>query len=94
VLFVNVPVAVLAVIGARQFVPESRDERAQGFDVAGAVLVTAGLLALVYALVKGNEFGWGSGRTVGTLALAAVLIAAFSFFAGMAVAVVTSHPLW
>jgi EmrB/QacA subfamily drug resistance transporter len=78
VLFVNVPVAVLAVIGARQFVPESRDERAQGFDVPGAVLVTSGLLALVYALVKGNEFGWASGRTVGTLALAAVLLAAFA----------------
>jgi EmrB/QacA subfamily drug resistance transporter len=77
VLFVNVPVAIVAVFAARRFVPESRDERAQGFDVAGAVLVTAGLLALVFALVKGNEFGWLSSRTLGTLAVAAVLIAAF-----------------
>jgi EmrB/QacA subfamily drug resistance transporter len=77
VLFVNVPVAVLAIVGARRFVPESRDERAQGFDVAGAVLVTAGLMALVFALVKGNSYGWSSGRTVGTLAAAAVLLGVF-----------------
>jgi EmrB/QacA subfamily drug resistance transporter len=77
VLFVNVPVAAIAIVGARRFVPESRDERAQGFDIPGAVLVTGGLMALVYALVKGNAFGWGSGRTVGTLVLAAVLLGAF-----------------
>jgi EmrB/QacA subfamily drug resistance transporter len=77
VLFVNVPVAVLAVVGAVRFVPESRDERAQGFDVPGAVLVTGGLMSLVFALVKGNEYGWGSARTVLTLVLAGVLLAAF-----------------
>ncbi|MBK5305362.1 MAG: MFS transporter [Frankiaceae bacterium] len=77
VLFVNVPVAVLAFLGAERFVPESKDETAQGFDVPGAVLVTAGLMALVFALVKGNEYGWSSGKTIGTLALAAVLLAAF-----------------
>jgi predicted MFS family arabinose efflux permease len=41
------------------------------------VLVTAGLIALVYALVKGNDFGWGSARTIGALAVAVVLLAAF-----------------
>ncbi|MDX6199555.1 MAG: hypothetical protein QOJ79_2706 [Actinomycetota bacterium] len=77
VLFVNVPVALLAFLGAERFVPESKDESAQGFDVPGAVLVTGGLMALVFALVKGNEYGWASGKTLGTLALAGVLIAAF-----------------
>ena len=77
VLFVNVPIAVLAVVGALRFVPESRDERARGFDVPGAVLVTGGLVALVYALVKGNDLGWASLQTVVTLALAAALLAAF-----------------
>ena len=77
VLFVNVPVAVLAVVGARRYVPESRDERAVGFDVPGAVLVTSGLMAFVFALVKGNEYGWSSGRTVGILALAALLLGLF-----------------
>jgi EmrB/QacA subfamily drug resistance transporter len=77
VLFVNVPIAVVAVVGTLRFVPESRDERARGFDVAGALLVTGGLVALVYALVKGNDLGWGSAQTVGTLVLSAVLLAAF-----------------
>jgi EmrB/QacA subfamily drug resistance transporter len=77
VLFVNVPVAVIAVVGAQRFVPESRDDRAQGFDALGAVLVTLGLMSLVFALVKANEFGWASGRTVGTLLLAGLLLAGF-----------------
>ncbi len=77
VLFVNVPIALIAVLGALRFVPESRDERARGFDIPGALLVTGGLVALVYALVKGNELGWGSAQTVLTLVLAAVLLAGF-----------------
>jgi EmrB/QacA subfamily drug resistance transporter len=77
VLFVNVPVAALAVLGALRTLPESRDGRARGFDVSGAVLATGGLIALVYALVKGNDYGWGSARTLLTLGLAVVLLAAF-----------------
>ncbi len=77
VLFVNVPVAVLAVVGALRAVPESRDERAGGFDVPGAFLVTGGLVALVYALVRGNDLGWGSGATLGMLALAVLLLGLF-----------------
>jgi predicted MFS family arabinose efflux permease len=41
------------------------------------VLVTGGLMALVFALVKGNAYGWQSGRTILTLVLAAVLIGLF-----------------
>jgi EmrB/QacA subfamily drug resistance transporter len=77
VFLVNVPIAVIAVVGAFRFVPESKDERAQSFDVQGAVLVTAGLMSLVYALVKGNDNGWGSTSTLLTLALSAALLLAF-----------------
>jgi len=77
VFFVNLPIAAVAVFGALAVVPDSRDEDAQGFDVPGAVLVTGGLMALVYALVKANDFGWGSGRTIGVLALAAGLLTGF-----------------
>jgi len=77
VLFINVPVAALAVLGALRILPESRDVRARGFDVPGAVLGTGGLIALVYALVKGNDYGWTSTRTLLTLALAVVLLGAF-----------------
>ena len=71
------PIAVVAVLGALKFVPESRDERAQKFDVPGAVLVTGGLMALVYALVKGNDNGWNSIETLGMLDLAGLLLIAF-----------------
>jgi EmrB/QacA subfamily drug resistance transporter len=78
VFFVNVPVGILAVVAALRFVPESRDEKThRGFDLAGAVTVTGGLIVLVYAIVKAQSFGWGSTRTVAMLAAAAVLLVAF-----------------
>jgi EmrB/QacA subfamily drug resistance transporter len=78
IFFINVPVGVLAVAAALRFVPESRDESAhRAFDLAGATTVTTGLVALVYGIVKAQEYGWGSTRTMGTLALAALLLAAF-----------------
>ena len=78
VFFVNLPIAAVAILGAIRFVPDSKDEKAKGFDIPGAVLVTAGLMSLVFALVKGNQYGWSSGRTIGTLVLALALLAAFA----------------
>jgi hypothetical protein len=46
-------------------------------DVAGAVTVTAALMIAVYAIVNGNEVGWLTGRTLGLLGAAAVLLATF-----------------
>ena len=46
-------------------------------DVAGAVLIAAGLGALLLAISKGNDWGWYSGRVLGLLAAAAALLAAF-----------------
>ncbi|MCU1588197.1 MAG: drug resistance transporter, EmrB/QacA subfamily [Frankiales bacterium] len=77
VFLVNVPIAAIAITGALRLVPESKDERATSFDVPGAVLVTGGLMSLVYALVRGNDLGWGSTSTVVTLLLAVVLLIAF-----------------
>jgi EmrB/QacA subfamily drug resistance transporter len=88
VLFVNVPIAAIAIVGALRFVPESRDERAVGFDVPGAVFVTGGLMALVFALVKGNQYGWSDIKTISMLALAAVLLVAF-----LQVQIVSDNPL-
>ena len=88
VLFVNVPIAIVAMVGAFRFVPESKDERAVGFDIPGAVFVTGGLMALVFALVKGNEYGWGDMKTIRMLALAAVLLVAF-----LQVQIVSDNPL-
>ena len=77
VFFVNVPIAVLAVVGALKYVPESRDENARGFDVPGAVLVTGGLMSLVYGLVQVNETDKSTWDTYGWFTVAAVMLFAF-----------------
>ena len=78
IFFVNVPVGIAAGLLSLRFVPESRaPDRPESFDIAGAVSVTAGLIVLVYAIVKAESFGWGSARTLGLLAAAFALLAAF-----------------
>ncbi|MDP3711363.1 MAG: MFS transporter [Mycobacteriales bacterium] len=77
VLLVNIPIAVLATVGALRFVPESKDETAQGFDVPGAVLATTGLIALVYGLVKVNDPTTTGTTSALTFAAAVVLLVAF-----------------
>jgi EmrB/QacA subfamily drug resistance transporter len=78
VMFVN-PVAVVFVLAAifRLIPPERGRARLANFDLLGAVLATAGMLLLVYALVKAPTVGWGTGRTIGELAGAIALLAAF-----------------
>ena len=78
IFFVNLPVGVLAFVLSLRYVPESRDaESHRAFDVAGAVTVTAGLVALVYGVVKAEEAGWLSAHTIGFGALALALLTAF-----------------
>lgn len=57
--WINVPLAVIIVIGTWRIVPESRDatDRA-GLDIAGAVLSASGIALLVFALIEGRNYGW------------------------------------
>ncbi len=78
VLFVNVPIGVVAAALAPRVLVESKLEDAErSFDVAGAITVTAGLSLLVYALVDAVNVGWGSAATLVKLAAAALLLIAF-----------------
>jgi EmrB/QacA subfamily drug resistance transporter len=78
VLWVNVPVSLIAFALSPGLIEESRAEsETRSFDVAGAATVTAGLTALVYAVVDANSAGWGSTQTLGLIALSVVLLAAF-----------------
>ena len=78
IFLVNLPVGVGVFALGLALLPGGGARAASGrLDVAGAVTVTASLMLAVYAIVKGNEVGWTSGRTVGLLAAAAVLLALF-----------------
>ncbi len=87
IFIVNVPVGVITLALTLRYVPESRDELPhRSFDLAGAISVTSGLIVLVYAIVKAQSYGWGSGRTIGLLAGAVVLLALFVVIERRAVA--------
>ena len=78
VFWVNLPVAAVLLFATFKIVDGERDAtRTRNFDSLGAMLVTGGMLLLVYAVVKAPDQGWGSGRTIGELAGAALLILAF-----------------
>jgi EmrB/QacA subfamily drug resistance transporter len=78
VLWVNVPVAAIALAFTPGLIPESRSESVtRHFDAAGAVSVTAGLSLLAYAFLDASESGWGSTKIISLLAGAASLIAIF-----------------
>jgi EmrB/QacA subfamily drug resistance transporter len=78
VFYINLPVGAAAVFLALRFVPDSRAEhRPAGTDVAGAATVTGGLLLLVYDIVKAQQYGWTSGRTLAMAAAAVTLLVAF-----------------
>jgi MFS family permease len=73
-----VPIGIATAALALRYVPESRAaSEHRDVDLPGAVTVTAGLIVLVYAIVKAEDFGWGSGRTLGLAAVALALLAAF-----------------
>jgi EmrB/QacA subfamily drug resistance transporter len=78
IFFVNLPVGVAAFFLSLRYVPESTDQHLhKRFDVAGAVTVTAGLVALVYGIVRAESAGWTSASTLGFGGLALVLLTAF-----------------
>jgi EmrB/QacA subfamily drug resistance transporter len=79
IFFINVPVAAGVAVLSPLLLRESRGPAVhRRFDVAGAVTISVALVALVYAVVEAPEAGWTSGRTLGLLALAAVLTVVFA----------------
>src|SRR4051812_5879895 len=79
IFFINVPVAGAVAALGPVLLRESRAAVGRRrFDIAGAVTITAALVALVYAVVDAPSTGWGDPRTLGLLALAAILTAAFA----------------
>jgi EmrB/QacA subfamily drug resistance transporter len=78
VFFINVPIAALIFFASPALLAESRAEvDREGFDVAGALSVTAGLALLIFTLVNTVDHGWGSTRTLVGFAIALLLLVAF-----------------
>jgi len=80
VFFVPVLMSAATLLGGLRLVPDTGrpDPTGRRFDVAGAVALTAGMLLLVFTLVEAPEAGWGSGRTIGSLAGVAVVLLMFA----------------
>jgi EmrB/QacA subfamily drug resistance transporter len=77
IFFINIPIAIAVMVAATRYVPKSTPSEKQRVDILGALTVTGSLMALVYALAKVPENGWGSGATLGTLAISVTLMATF-----------------
>jgi len=78
IFFINVPVGLAAIALTPVLLAESRDAAMKSFDVPGAVLVTGGMVTLVYAITQANQYGWGSVETIGLFTVAGVLLTAFT----------------
>jgi EmrB/QacA subfamily drug resistance transporter len=90
VLFVNVPIGAAMLAASAVALVESKAEGTRRkLDIPGALTVTAGLAVLVYGIVDTNVHPWGSGRTIATLAVGAVLILLF----GIIEARISKDPL-
>ncbi|WP_246518470.1 MFS transporter [Thermocatellispora tengchongensis] len=72
-----VPVAIIALVAGLKLLPRGEERATGGHDLIGAVTITASMLLLVYGVVEAPEVGWGSPRTIATLAGAVALLAVF-----------------
>ena len=77
IFFVNVPIGVLAIVITFTQVARSKDDKVHHVDWIGFVTFSGSLFTLVFALVRGNDLGWGSTTIVALLVASVVLMVAF-----------------
>ena len=78
IFYINVPIGLAGIVAALVIIRESRDtSHEQRLDLPGLVTSAIGLLALTFALIESNRYGWGSAVIIGLFAVAAVSLAAF-----------------
>ncbi len=80
IFLINVPVALIALGAVVALVPESRSTRAPRIDVPGLLLSVAGLVALVYGIVRAGEEGWGEGAALGFMAAGLLVLGGFALW--------------
>ncbi|HEX2392162.1 MAG TPA: MFS transporter [Solirubrobacterales bacterium] len=89
IFVINVPVGLAVLAAGRRWVPRNETASGRGFDAVGAVLVTAGLTALVYAIVRTDTLGWTAPGVTVPAAIAVALLGLFALYEGR----VASDPL-
>jgi EmrB/QacA subfamily drug resistance transporter len=77
IFLVNVPVGIVVFLLSVRLLPAPAPAAAGRIDWAGAITVTGALVLAVYAIVNGNDWGWGDSRTLGLLGAAVLLLGAF-----------------
>jgi EmrB/QacA subfamily drug resistance transporter len=83
ILFINVPIGILAAVAAQHYIMESRSAgRAREFDLRGALAATAGLSLLVLGIVRTDQTGWGNSSTLILIAAGVALLGAFILIEG------------
>ncbi|MEV0459912.1 MFS transporter [Catellatospora methionotrophica] len=79
IFFLNVPIALILLGLGPVLLRESKGERRNAFDIAGAITVTLALVLLVYAVVEAPDAGWLSAQTLGLIAASIVVFAIFAW---------------
>jgi EmrB/QacA subfamily drug resistance transporter len=77
ILYVNIPVGIIGVGASLLLIRESKDETHERLDLPGLATSALGLFALTYGLIEANNYGWTSGRIIGSFVVAAISLAAF-----------------
>jgi EmrB/QacA subfamily drug resistance transporter len=85
VFLVNLPIGLAAIVAGSRILEEIRDVDAQRPDLLGALALILGVATLVVGIVKGQEWGWSSGRVLGAFLASAVLL-------GLVTARCRTHP--
>jgi len=80
VFYINVPVGLAAFLLSLRFIPKDEGSKnAERFDLTGALLFMAGLVALLLGLNQGAEWGWTSAPILGLFIAAAIFLTVFIF---------------
>ncbi|SNY53123.1 DHA2 family efflux MFS transporter permease subunit [Paractinoplanes atraurantiacus] len=80
VFYVNAPIGVIALAVSAFVLPQSKNSTGRHrFDIPGIVLLAAGLVVMVFGVVKGETWGWGSAATLGTIAAGLVILVVFGW---------------
>ena len=78
VFYINVPIGAVTVLVGALVLNETRESIRQRFDIPGVVTLALGLLAIVYALINAQSWGWGSDRTLGLIGIGVLLLIGFT----------------